>query len=204
MKKWFVITALLAVLSGCSVQEAPSAPNDQGQVQVSVSKVKSSLTSAEVDNFEKNVEWAFTREKDHPEKLLVNTIEAAKSEIDVMIYSITQDNVIKAILDAKKRGVNVRIITDQEQAQNRSQAEDLRKLATAGISVKVKKSKGLMHIKSVVVDRKVVTTGSFNFTNAASTVNNEVLVVIHDEVMATSWANEFEDMYKDKDYVKLN
>lgn len=100
-------------------------------------------------------------------------------------------------MDAKRRGVQVRVITDQQEAQSRTQAEALKILREAGIPVKVNSHKGLMHLKMTIADSKIATTGSFNYTKAAATVNDEMLVVIRDPAVARSWKAEFDRMWRE-------
>ncbi|GIM47297.1 phospholipase D [Collibacillus ludicampi] len=143
------------------------------------------------------VEWAFTQAQQHPEKKLIEVINGAKSNLDIAIYSLTQPDIVKAIEKAHERGVQVRIITDQQEAQNKFQAQELKMLREKGIPIKENTHKGLMHLKVTIADKSVVTTGSFNYTTAASTTNDEVLVVIHDPEMAKQWEDQFERMWND-------
>jgi phosphatidylserine/phosphatidylglycerophosphate/cardiolipin synthase-like enzyme len=91
---------------------------------------------------------------------------------------------VKAIEKAHKRGVQVRIIMDHQEAQNKFQAQELKMLREKGIPIKENTHRGLIHLKVTIADKSVVTTGSFNYTTAASITNDEVPVVIHDPEMA--------------------
>jgi phosphatidylserine/phosphatidylglycerophosphate/cardiolipin synthase-like enzyme len=42
-----------------------------------------------------------------------------------------------------------------------------------------------------------VTTGSYNYSQAASSTNDEVLVVIKDQSIANDWEAQFERMWND-------
>jgi phosphatidylserine/phosphatidylglycerophosphate/cardiolipin synthase-like enzyme len=144
------------------------------------------------------LQWAYTREGEHPEKLLVSLINSAQETLDIFIYSITLDEIVNAILDAHERGVEVRIITDGQQSENKYQKDDLRKFKAAGIPVKVDKHQGYAHIKATCVDGKILTTGSYNYSKQASTVNDEILVVIKNEKMAQAFEKTFEECWSDK------
>ncbi|WP_083910483.1 phospholipase D family nuclease [Effusibacillus pohliae] len=143
------------------------------------------------------VEYAFTQADQHPETLLKNVIDSAKSSLDIAIYSITKDDIRDAIIAAKKRGVKVRMITDHQEAQGKYQAEDLKRLREAGIPIKENTHSGLMHLKVTIADQSLVTTGSYNYTVAASTTNDEVLVVLRDPSIAKDWEKQFERMWED-------
>jgi phosphatidylserine/phosphatidylglycerophosphate/cardiolipin synthase-like enzyme len=142
-----------------------------------------------------NTSYVFT--KDHPEKTLVSLIGEAKSTLDIAIYSLTHPDIVQAIKDAKARGVVVRVITDKIQASGKSQTEALKILGSAGIPTMINSHSGLMHLKVTLVDNKIATSGSYNYSKAASTVNDEVLIVMRNESIAKSFSTEFDTMWKD-------
>lgn len=55
--------------------------------------------------------------KGNCEKMIVNRINSAEKTIDAAVYSINNDNIVNALIEAKKRGVKVRILTDKIQAK---------------------------------------------------------------------------------------
>ncbi|HEY0828947.1 MAG TPA: phospholipase D-like domain-containing protein [Bacilli bacterium] len=144
------------------------------------------------------IEWAFTQEDQAPEKLLINVIHSAQTSLDVAIFSLTHPDIVQAIKEVHKRGVEVRLMTDKEEAVSKAQSKALNVLRSAGVSIKINKHKGLMHLKSVIVDREVVTTGSFNFSKSASTENDEILIVHRNEGFAAAFSATFERMWNDE------
>lgn len=144
-----------------------------------------------------DLEWAFTQADQHPEKLLISVIDSSKTSLDIAIYSLTKPDIVNAIKNAKNRGVNVRIITDKIQSAGKTQSEALKILGSAGIPIKINKHSGLMHLKVTIVDNKIATTGSYNYSQAASTDNDEVFMVIRNANVAKSFENEFEHMWND-------
>jgi phosphatidylserine/phosphatidylglycerophosphate/cardiolipin synthase-like enzyme len=151
-----------------------------------------------------NIEYAFSQAHQHPEKMLIDVINSAKESLDIAIYSLTHPDIVKAIKDAKKRGVAVRIISDKIQSTGKTQDEALKLLGSAGIPMKINKHNGLMHLKVTIADKKVVTTGSYNYSQAASISNDDVLIVINDEAAAKSFSDQFDRMWNDiKDFETL-
>jgi phosphatidylserine/phosphatidylglycerophosphate/cardiolipin synthase-like enzyme len=145
-----------------------------------------------------NIEYGFTQEDQHPEKMLIKVINDTTKTLDIAIYSLTKKSIVDAILTAKKRGVQVRIITDKTQSTGKSQAEQIKKLRNASIPMRVNHHSGLMHLKLTLADRSILTTGSFNYSAAASNINDEVFLVINDQKMAVEWTKVFEEMWQDK------
>ena len=87
------------------------------------------------------------------------------------VYSINNDNIVEALQNAYKRGVKIRILTDKVQASNKhSKAVDLYK---SGLDIKVNSKHKIEHNKFGVFDGKYVVTGSYNWTNAATSKNSE-------------------------------
>lgn len=146
-----------------------------------------------------NVQWAFTQEDQHPEQRLIEVIKGAQQSLDIAIYSLTYPDIVGAIRDASRRGVAVRVLTDRIQSSGKTQKEALKLLGSAGVPIKINKHSGLMHLKMTVADRQVATTGSFNYSKAASTTNDEMLVVLRDAAAAEAFAAAFERAWADKD-----
>ncbi|CAI6047814.1 phospholipase D family protein [Cohnella sp. JJ-181] len=146
-----------------------------------------------------NVAWAFTQEDQHPEKALIDVMNSAKQTLDVAVYSLTYPDIVAAIRDAHRRGVAVRLLTDRIQSAGKTQKEALKLLGSAGIPIKINRHSGLMHLKMTVADGQVATTGSFNYSKAASTTNDEMLVVLRDAAVAESFEAAFERAWNDRE-----
>ncbi|MDN8593172.1 phospholipase D-like domain-containing protein [Paenibacillus sp. 11B] len=146
-----------------------------------------------------NIEYAFTQKDQHPEKLLIQVIDDAQDTLDISIYSLTERNITNSIINAHQRGVKVRVITDRSQSEGESQAKRIHQLLDEGIEVKENTHSGLMHHKTTIADRSVTTTGSFNYSAAATKYNDEVLVVIHDKAIAEYWSDVFQEMWLDQE-----
>ena len=54
-----------------------------------------------------------------------------------------------------------------------------------------------MHNKFVIIDGTALETGSFNFTNHASTVNNENQIYIRDQDTVAKYIERFEAIYQE-------
>jgi len=141
------------------------------------------------------VQYYFPRAGQAPEPVLVSIISSAKKTLDIAIYSITDQAIGNAIIADKKRGVVVRIISDKTESGNKYQKALLTTLKNAKIPIKINSHSGLMHMKVTIVDNSVVTTGSFNYSNAAETTNDEVFVVLNNSTEAKDFDNEFVSMW---------
>ena len=53
-----------------------------------------------------------------------------------------------------------------------------------------------MHNKFVIIDEKIIITGSYNWTSQATNYNEENIIILENEQMASSFSNEFERLWK--------
>jgi phosphatidylserine/phosphatidylglycerophosphate/cardiolipin synthase-like enzyme len=135
--------------------------------------------------------------EDRPADRLVALYEGARHSIYLASYGLTYPPIIQALVAAKKRGVDVRVITDRGKLDDPKQRAALETLQLAGIPIKVNRHDGLMHLKQAVVDDRVNTSGSMNQTASAARYNDERLDIFHDPI-STHRANEkFLKMWSD-------
>ncbi len=140
----------------------------------------------------KEVEVYFCPKDDCANKL-VKRIDSASKSLYIAIYSFTQDDIADAVLRAKKRGVDVRVIFDYDQSTNKSSDDE--KLIDAGVIVARKSGSGYMHNKFTIIDGNVVATGSFNYSQNADTKNDENLVFIMSEEVAQKFKLDFDSIF---------
>ncbi len=128
---------------------------------------------------------------------MVALYERARRYIYVSVYGITYPPAVKALVSAKKRGVDVRVITDREKLNDPKQVAALETLRLAGIPIRVNQHDGLMHLKQVVVDDEINTSGSMNQTTSGHRYNDERLDVMTDPITSANARDKFLTMWKD-------
>lgn len=137
---------------------------------------------------------------DECETMVIKEVSRAKKEVLVAIYSLTRRNINSALVQAVKRDVSVTVKYDTRQAQLEAMQDSLNYLRKHGvlcIAIKMSDERASMHHKFMVIDRKRVLTGSYNYTVPATVLNYENLVVIESDETAAAFAKEFEKI-KDK------
>jgi phosphatidylserine/phosphatidylglycerophosphate/cardiolipin synthase-like enzyme len=88
------------------------------------------------------------------------------------------------------------VISDRYQTSG-LQKQALDSMAAAGIMIKLNRTQGSMHLKMSIIDKTIVTLGSYNYTQSGSKYNDEVLTVIKDPEAISGCIRQFEDMWKD-------
>ncbi|MFO1183513.1 MAG: phospholipase D family protein [Bauldia sp.] len=117
---------------------------------------------------------------------IVAEIDAAKSSLLIQAFSFTSTPLMKAIDSAHKRGVAVRIIMDRTNETQDHVAATF--FAQRGMVPLIDDKVEIAHNKVMVIDGRVVITGSFNFTTAAQKANAEnVLIVKNDPALAKAY-----------------
>lgn len=116
-------------------------------------------------------------------------INKAERYIYIPIFILTDRRITEALINAKKRGVDVRVIIDALNASVRHSKHN--ELRAGGISVKTENYAGKMHSKSLVVDDMYTVIGSMNFSFTGENKNDENLVLIKDSTIAKEYKNFF-------------
>jgi phosphatidylserine/phosphatidylglycerophosphate/cardiolipin synthase-like enzyme len=112
-----------------------------------------------------------------------------RNTADVCVFTITDDRISAELLACHRRGVAVRIITDDEKSGDAG--SDVWRLQAAGIAVRFDRSPYHMHHKYAVFDATSVLTGSYNWTRAAAAENEENLIVTGDPRIVGAFAEHF-------------
>jgi phosphatidylserine/phosphatidylglycerophosphate/cardiolipin synthase-like enzyme len=149
---------------------------------------------------EENISVFFT-DSDNIERAIISVIDSAKESIDIAIYSLNKDRIKDALISAKKRGVNVRVVTERDNYNNPLYRPTYRALKSAGIPIRldnnVAKFENLMHNKFIVIDKKMVWTGSLNLTKSSFSEPNDALLIDSPE-LASAYRAEFCEMFEEE------
>lgn len=115
------------------------------------------------------IETAFSPRQD-PSSLAVKAIHNARKRVWLAGYSFTHAGIAKAIAEARRRGLDVRVVLDKSQQTERYSGATY--LANAGVPVRINSLYPIMHHKLLLAD-DVVGLGSMNFTKSGAERNAE-------------------------------
>jgi phosphatidylserine/phosphatidylglycerophosphate/cardiolipin synthase-like enzyme len=116
----------------------------------------------------------------------VRAIDNAEREILVGAYGLTTGSgIVEALVRAKERGVDVRLIADKTTPCERSSGID--PLAAAGVPVWIDDHARIAHAKTMVIDSAVTLMGSMNWTRGAA-ANSEDLNLISSAAVAAAYS----------------
>ncbi|WP_309398798.1 phospholipase D-like domain-containing protein [Cerasicoccus maritimus] len=125
---------------------------------------------------------------------IIGSLRSARKSLDICVFTITDDRIVEAILDARQRRVAVRIVTDNDKA--RDAGSDVRRMDRAGVAVKVDVAPDHMHHKFALIDGARLLTGSYNWTRSAASHNQENLLITNDGSAVEAYQAEFEKLWR--------
>lgn len=126
---------------------------------------------------------------------IVELLRESRRTADICVFTITDDRISDAIIAAKQRKVDVRVITDNDKSVDRG--SDVGRLTRHGISVRMDQTEYHMHHKFAIFDRSTLATGSYNWTRSAAERNEENLVVTQDARLTKQFSGVFEDLWRE-------
>lgn len=125
---------------------------------------------------------------------VISLFKHAQRLVEVCVFTITDDRIADAILDAHQRGVKIQVVTDTMKAMDRG--SDIERLRGAGIAVREDHSEHHMHHKFAVFDQHLLLTGSFNWTRSATAYNQENVVVTSEPRLVRAFRDTFGDLWE--------
>ena len=121
-------------------------------------------------------------------------IGEAQSTLDICVFTITDNRIVQKLEEAMRRGVKIRVISDDMKSEDLG--SDMERLENMGIDCLYDKTSAHMHHKFAIADSSILLTGSYNWTRAASTENNENILVSNNGKLLNSFQGEFERLWK--------
>jgi phosphatidylserine/phosphatidylglycerophosphate/cardiolipin synthase-like enzyme len=129
-----------------------------------------------------------------PDKALAQAIDRARLSVDVAVYDLDLSTITIALINAHRRGVKVRVVTESDNMD--SVATKIPALKEAGIPVIGDRREGLMHNKFTVIDSMEVWSGSMNYSANDAYLSDNNLIRIRSTQLAEDYITEFNEMFE--------
>ncbi|MEO6810440.1 MAG: phospholipase D-like domain-containing protein [Isosphaeraceae bacterium] len=140
-----------------------------------------------------SVEAYFSPGDQGPRRIAHLLTEAARS-VDICVFTITDNRLSDAILETHRRGVAVRIITDNDKAHD--EGSDVDRFRAAAIPIRIDRTEYHMHHKFAIFDGSALLTGSYNWTRGASAYNQDNFIVTHDRRLVSTFHEVFDKLWQ--------
>lgn len=139
------------------------------------------------------VETCFAPEDECAAQLTV-LIRRAQQSIRFMAFSFTHTGIADAIIDRAKAGVIVQGVFETRGSE--TEASQLKRLKRQKLDVWQDGNPYTLHHKVFIIDDSITVFGSFNFTDNADQSNDENMLVIQDDKLASQFMAEFNRVYE--------
>jgi phosphatidylserine/phosphatidylglycerophosphate/cardiolipin synthase-like enzyme len=140
----------------------------------------------------------------------VATITAATATIDFAAYSLTHPGVIAALIQRAQAGVKIRLYLDRTELEAEARGNPQLSnsplgplLSTVNVQTKVKESSILMHLKSYLVDGKLLRDGSANFSPLGEAAQDNSMILTDDSVTVALFETKFAAMWNRPDNISV-
>ncbi len=128
------------------------------------------------------------------DEILAGDIDQVQQTLDIAAYEFNSPALTTAVLNAKARGVLVRVVTDDDAGINDADTT-LHQLVDAGIPVVDDARSALMHDKFMILDSATVWTGSWNYTVNGTYRNNNNALALRSQAAVQDYQAEFNEMF---------
>ena len=126
--------------------------------------------------------------------VLRRLIEESRQSLRICVFTLTDNRVSDTVMAAHRRGVAVRIISDDDKSEDRG--SDIWRFVEAGVPVRLDRLPDHMHHKFAVFDGLTAVTGSFNWTRGAADKNHENILLTDDPRLVRPYIDEFERLWE--------
>jgi phosphatidylserine/phosphatidylglycerophosphate/cardiolipin synthase-like enzyme len=125
--------------------------------------------------------------------VLAEVVRSATSNIRIMTFVFSSDELGAAVLDMVDKGVTVQGVF--ENRNSKATWSELPALHCAGADMRQDGNKYTLHHKVFIIDDDTVVTGSFNYSNNAVKSNDENVVIIKNKDIAGFYIDEWQQLW---------
>ncbi len=132
--------------------------------------------------------------EDDVERIILGRLRKARSSIHFMAYSFTSESIGEMMIRKHREGVAVMGVFERRGAK--TPHGEYMKMKIEGVPVRLDRNRHAMHHKVIIIDRRRVITGSYNFSRNAARNNDENILVIDNHRIAAAYLSEFDRLYR--------
>jgi phosphatidylserine/phosphatidylglycerophosphate/cardiolipin synthase-like enzyme len=128
------------------------------------------------------------------EVALLADIMAASSSVEAALFEYNLESLADALIGAHARGVAVRLALDRENLEDPEEAHWAGRIQEAGIPIAWQDTTAFQHSKFLIIDGRIVWTGSWNASQNGTYRNNNNLLRLQVPAIVENYRVEFEQM----------
>jgi phosphatidylserine/phosphatidylglycerophosphate/cardiolipin synthase-like enzyme len=127
------------------------------------------------------------------EMQVIGLIDKARTSVDLCLFEFSLPRVAEALVRAQTRGVKVRMVYDSREDDQPA----LKLLQEHRVPVRGDQRAAYMHNKFIVIDRRIVWSGSTNISDEGIYADDNNCLAFHSPQLAAQYTTEFEEMFVD-------
>ena len=135
----------------------------------------------------------FTSEDPALEQAIIPIVKSATQSIRFMTFSFTDFPLAEAMIERSKNGVDVSGVF--ERVGSDTEASELKTLVCANVPARRDGNPSFLHHKVIIIDERIVVTGSMNYSTNAEESNDENVLIIDNAEIARLYMQEFERVW---------
>ena len=132
-------------------------------------------------------------------KQLQNHLTYAKQSVKIAVSWFTNYSLFRQLKQMRDQGVKIQLIINNDLINNGGYCLNFNELIDKGVEISLVEYPHLLHHKFVIIDDKLLITGSYNWTRFSGK-NYENMVVVSDEVIIEQFCNEFDELLENAEY----
>ncbi len=129
-----------------------------------------------------------------PRSRIRSMLRSCKRSADICVFTISDDALSSEIYAAHQRGIQVRLISDDDKSDDLG--SDVDELARRSVPVVMDNSPAHMHHKFAIFDGNILLNGSYNWTRSAASANAENILLTADAKIVTAFRQRFERLWE--------
>lgn len=137
-------------------------------------------------------------------KHIIEEINKAENSISIAVAWFTSEEFFHSLMILLKKGIVVELVINNDHINNRSNGLDLNKFIKLGGKLFFAHNSSLMHHKFVIIDDKILISGSYNWTYNAEFRNNENIILTKNVELINRFKQEFYNLKISGDYQNEN
>ncbi len=122
--------------------------------------------------------WLLPDPRGHALSELRKKVRHAKHSIRIALFTFTHPGLVEEVIEAHRRGVDVRIVIDMQSGVGAS-SKAIQELKKAKVPIRLSQGPQLLHHKFIYIDEQTLVTGSANWTKAAFYKNSDCILALH-------------------------
>lgn len=124
----------------------------------------------------------------------LNQASGCRESLFIAVYKLSSSAALKALIEAEKRGVEVKMIVDGEAAEKKSSLVSKAQAAGLEIIIWPTATLGKLHAKYYIFDGKSAIIGSFNLSDSAEKSNTESFYLTENVLLVHEMLNSWHEL----------